>query len=199
MCTTYNNHNISEQGMFDIKRRWSSSLLDHWCRFEQSPPHTAGSKRDENRTMVVRLRLARWGRKDLPFYRIVAADARAPRDGKHLEIVRFPTRSLSFLEPPRHGLMDAPLYSRSARSTRSPRATASRSCASTASACGIGSRSARSRRTAWRICWASPTCCRRRPRASTPRSACPRKTARPSKSPCRSTQRRKNAIQWHGS
>lgn len=37
--------------------------------------------------MVVRLRLARWGRKDLPFYRIVAADARAPRDGKHLEIV----------------------------------------------------------------------------------------------------------------
>ena len=38
--------------------------------------------------MVVRLRLARWGRKDLPFYRIVAADARAPRDGKHLEIVR---------------------------------------------------------------------------------------------------------------
>lgn len=39
-------------------------------------------------TMVVRLRLARWGRKDLPFYRIVAVDARAPRDGKHLEIVR---------------------------------------------------------------------------------------------------------------
>ncbi|KAF1772679.1 Ribosomal protein S16 domain [Phytophthora cactorum] len=39
--------------------------------------------------MVVRLRLARWGRKDLPFYRIVAADARAPRDGKHLEIVRL--------------------------------------------------------------------------------------------------------------
>ncbi|KAG7399594.1 hypothetical protein PHYBOEH_008382 [Phytophthora boehmeriae] len=37
--------------------------------------------------MVVRLRLARWGRKDLPFYRIVAADARAPRDGKHLEIL----------------------------------------------------------------------------------------------------------------
>ncbi|DAZ93856.1 TPA: hypothetical protein N0F65_009578 [Lagenidium giganteum] len=37
--------------------------------------------------MGVRLRLARWGRKDLPFYRIVAADSRAPRDGKHLEIV----------------------------------------------------------------------------------------------------------------
>jgi small subunit ribosomal protein S16 len=39
--------------------------------------------------MVVRLRLARWGRKDLPFYRIVAADSRAPRDGKHLEIVSY--------------------------------------------------------------------------------------------------------------
>ncbi|KAF0852270.1 mitochondrial ribosomal protein S16 (bS16m) [Andalucia godoyi] len=35
--------------------------------------------------MVVRLRLARIGRHDLPFYRIVAADARAPRDGKFLE------------------------------------------------------------------------------------------------------------------
>ena len=59
--------------------------------------------------MVVRLRLARFGRKvrlslvqvwqvcllkcitavlqHLPFYRIFAADARAPRDGKHLEVV----------------------------------------------------------------------------------------------------------------
>mmetsp|Transcript_6556 Transcript_6556/g.16221 ORF Transcript_6556/g.16221 Transcript_6556/m.16221 type:complete len:106 (+) Transcript_6556:158-475(+) len=37
--------------------------------------------------MVVRLRLQRFGRKHSPFYRMVAADARAPRDGKHLEIV----------------------------------------------------------------------------------------------------------------
>eukprot|EP00891_Asterochloris_glomerata_P009981 jgi/Astpho2/9981/fgenesh1_pm.00153_%23_5_t len=37
--------------------------------------------------MVVRLRLARFGRKHLPFYRIFAADARAPRDGRHLEVV----------------------------------------------------------------------------------------------------------------
>ncbi|PRW60506.1 30S ribosomal S16 [Chlorella sorokiniana] len=35
--------------------------------------------------MVVRLRLARFGRKNLPFYRIFAADARCPRDGRHLE------------------------------------------------------------------------------------------------------------------
>ena len=37
--------------------------------------------------MPVRIRLARFGRKHLPFYRIVAADAKAPRDGRHLEIL----------------------------------------------------------------------------------------------------------------
>lgn len=36
---------------------------------------------------VVRLRLARFGRKNLPFYRIFVADSRAPRDGKHIEVV----------------------------------------------------------------------------------------------------------------
>ena len=39
--------------------------------------------------MVVRLRLQRFGRKHSPFYRMVAADARAPRDGRFLEIVSF--------------------------------------------------------------------------------------------------------------
>ncbi|KAJ1457303.1 ribosomal protein S16 domain-containing protein [Pelagophyceae sp. CCMP2097] len=37
--------------------------------------------------MPVRLRLQRWGRKHIPFYRIVVADARAPRDGKHIDRV----------------------------------------------------------------------------------------------------------------
>mmetsp|Transcript_45537 Transcript_45537/g.96817 ORF Transcript_45537/g.96817 Transcript_45537/m.96817 type:complete len:106 (+) Transcript_45537:105-422(+) len=37
--------------------------------------------------MVVRLRLQRFGHKNSPFYRMVAADARAPRDGRFLEIV----------------------------------------------------------------------------------------------------------------
>eukprot|EP00850_Spirogloea_muscicola_P001939 SM000007S20899 [mRNA] locus=s7:871350:872417:+ [translate_table: standard] len=36
---------------------------------------------------VVRLRLARFGRRNLPFYRIFAADSRFPRDGRHLEIL----------------------------------------------------------------------------------------------------------------
>lgn len=40
--------------------------------------------------MVVRLRLQRFGRTHSPFYRMVAADARAPRDGKFLEIVSKP-------------------------------------------------------------------------------------------------------------
>jgi small subunit ribosomal protein S16 len=35
--------------------------------------------------MSVRLRLARGGAKKRPFYRIVAADTRSPRDGRFLE------------------------------------------------------------------------------------------------------------------
>ena len=35
--------------------------------------------------MAVRIRLARAGAKKRPYYRIVAADARAPRDGRFLE------------------------------------------------------------------------------------------------------------------
>ena len=35
--------------------------------------------------MVVRLRLQRWGTRNLPFYRIVAADSKARRDGPFIE------------------------------------------------------------------------------------------------------------------
>lgn len=35
--------------------------------------------------MAVKLRLTRRGKKKQPFYRIVAADSRAPRDGKYIE------------------------------------------------------------------------------------------------------------------
>jgi ribosomal protein S16 len=57
--------------------------------------------------MVVRIRLARFGCRNRPFYRVMAADSRSPRDGKHLEVLgyynplpgeipppRFPTRSV---------------------------------------------------------------------------------------------------------
>jgi small subunit ribosomal protein S16 len=37
--------------------------------------------------MAVRIRLTRKGAKKKPFYRIVAADSEAPRDGKFLEIL----------------------------------------------------------------------------------------------------------------
>ena len=35
--------------------------------------------------MAVKLRLKRMGAKKKPFYRIIAADSRAPRDGKFIE------------------------------------------------------------------------------------------------------------------
>ena len=37
--------------------------------------------------MAVRIRLARMGTKKKPFYRLVAANSEAPRDGKFLEIL----------------------------------------------------------------------------------------------------------------
>ena len=37
--------------------------------------------------MAVKLRLKRMGGKQKPFYRIVAADSRSPRDGKFIELV----------------------------------------------------------------------------------------------------------------
>src|SRR5574344_1420718 len=38
-------------------------------------------------TMAVKLRLKRMGAKKQPFYRIVAADSRSPRDGRFIETV----------------------------------------------------------------------------------------------------------------
>lgn len=35
--------------------------------------------------MSVKIRLTRQGAKKVPFYRIVAADSRSPRDGRHIE------------------------------------------------------------------------------------------------------------------
>lgn len=37
--------------------------------------------------MAVRIRLTRMGAKKRPFYRVVVADSRAPRDGRFLEII----------------------------------------------------------------------------------------------------------------
>jgi len=39
--------------------------------------------------MAVSLKLQRFGRKKAPFYRIVAADRRAPRDGRYIECIGY--------------------------------------------------------------------------------------------------------------
>ena len=36
---------------------------------------------------MVRIRLRRMGRKNRPFYRVVVADGRSPRDGKFIELI----------------------------------------------------------------------------------------------------------------
>lgn len=48
-----------------------------------------GGGEEEAKTMVVRIRLARFGCKNRPFYRVMAADSRSPRDGKHLEVLGY--------------------------------------------------------------------------------------------------------------
>ena len=37
--------------------------------------------------MAVKIRLSRQGRKKSPFYRLVVADSRSPRDGKFIELI----------------------------------------------------------------------------------------------------------------
>ena len=37
--------------------------------------------------MAVKIRLRRMGQKKAPFYRIIVADSRSPRDGKFIEVV----------------------------------------------------------------------------------------------------------------
>ncbi|MGC6508416.1 MAG: 30S ribosomal protein S16 [Myxococcota bacterium] len=38
---------------------------------------------------MTKIRLLRMGRKRAPHYRIVVADARAPRDGRHIEVLGY--------------------------------------------------------------------------------------------------------------
>ncbi|RYH27477.1 30S ribosomal protein S16 [archaeon] len=51
--------------------------------------------------MVVRIRLQRFGCRNHPFFRIVVADSRMPRDGRFIERVRkklfFAVKSLSYV------------------------------------------------------------------------------------------------------
>ena len=85
-----------------------SNIYDENRNRSTSPQNKKGSKHNQSRKrerkrrkkksknknrvrirviMPVRIRLARFGQKNRPFYRIFVADSRAPRDGKHLEVV----------------------------------------------------------------------------------------------------------------
>ena len=50
--------------------------------------------------MAVKMRLKRMGQKKAPFYRIVVADSRSPRDGKFIEEIGYydPTREPSVIK-----------------------------------------------------------------------------------------------------
>jgi small subunit ribosomal protein S16 len=50
-----------------------------------SPSPQFRAKQGKTKTMAVKIRLARMGSKKRPYYRIVASDARSPRDGRFLE------------------------------------------------------------------------------------------------------------------
>ena len=45
--------------------------------------------------MAVKMRLRRMGQKKAPFYRIVVADSRSPRDGRFIEEIRTASRAQS--------------------------------------------------------------------------------------------------------
>ena len=51
-------------------------------------------------TMAVKIRLKRMGQKKAPFYRVVVADARSPRDGRFIEEIGYydPTREPSVIK-----------------------------------------------------------------------------------------------------
>ncbi len=50
--------------------------------------------------MAVKMRLKRMGQKKAPFYRVVVADSRAPRDGKFIEEIGYydPTKEPSVIK-----------------------------------------------------------------------------------------------------
>lgn len=49
---------------------------------------------------MVKIRLQRFGSKKRPFYRVVAADSRKPRDGRYLEIIGVydPTKEPAYVK-----------------------------------------------------------------------------------------------------
>jgi small subunit ribosomal protein S16 len=52
---------------------------------QQIPRIQDNSQKAEEKEMAVKIRLRRMGQKKAPFYRIIVADSRSPRDGRFIE------------------------------------------------------------------------------------------------------------------
>src|SRR6476619_3100795 len=55
------------------------------CLTEGVPPFKFANLLRKSQSMAVTIRLTRAGSKKVPFYRVVAADRRSPRDGRFVE------------------------------------------------------------------------------------------------------------------
>ncbi len=51
----------------------------------ESKEHKAAGTAERGKKMAVKIRLRRMGQKKAPFYRIIVADSRSPRDGRFIE------------------------------------------------------------------------------------------------------------------
>jgi small subunit ribosomal protein S16 len=77
----------------------SPDMAEDLRRTAGKPPATAG-RLGGIKSVAVKLRLVRMGKKKQPTYRVVAADSRSPRDGRFLEIVgTYAPRGASTAEP----------------------------------------------------------------------------------------------------
>ncbi|KAK4772743.1 hypothetical protein SAY86_014518 [Trapa natans] len=73
-------------------KKTAPALLHRAARFSDISSSywiPVGEQGQRKRKMVVRIRLSRFGCKNKPFYRLMAADSRSPRDGKHLEVLGY--------------------------------------------------------------------------------------------------------------
>ncbi len=90
--------------LLDSRARWVPERVTGANHSSRVAPHAVGirlirtqlnqrrikaevSRPEKRKHVAVRLRLMRMGKKKQPTYRVVAADARSPRDGRFIEIV----------------------------------------------------------------------------------------------------------------
>ncbi len=73
----------------DMHRVHSNAVLSDYTLTKEEDPSKACKRLRERgeskKNMAVRIRLKRMGKKKMPSYRVVVADARSPRDGRVIE------------------------------------------------------------------------------------------------------------------